>query len=211
MSATNILLYDIFSADGVYVRSVRCIDIHQQLAGGETAVLSDGSPPHQKVLVGAEVVLLPPQPSIHHRADPATQQWVDTRSLEQLKAAKWSQIKRSRDAAEYGGFTHNGLVFDSDPDSVQRISGAVTMAMIAASADAPFSIDWTLADNTVHTLTGEEVVQIGLALGAHVASVHATARTLRLAIADAADVEALAAIAWPEPPAMLDPTETETT
>lgn len=193
----SITQHDIFDAAGVYARSVRCIDIEQQLAAGETAFPSDGSPPHQKVLVRAQAVLLPPQPSMFHRADPATQQWVDTRSLEQLKAEKWSQIKRARDAAEYGGFTWGGLAFDCDQVSAQRIGGAVTMAMIAASAGTPFAIEWTLADNTVQTLTGEEVVQVGLALGAHVASTHATARTLRLAIADVADAEALAAIAWP--------------
>jgi hypothetical protein len=190
--------YDIFDAGGVYRRSVRCTDIEQQLIPGETPVLNDGFPPTQKVLVDGVVTRLSTQPTLFHRTDPASLSWVDTRTFEQLKAFKWAQIKKARGFAEGGRFTHNGFVFDSDPLSIQRLSGAVLMALIAEQAHQPFSVDWTLADNTVHTFSGTEIIQIGLALGAHVSNVHSVARGLRQEINSAANPQEVAVIKWPD-------------
>lgn len=136
-----------------------------------------------------------PHPS--HTWSNATMEWVDARSLEDLKTAKWAEIRAARDAAEFGGFTWDGDDFDSDVASQARIMGAVQMATLAAMAEQPFSIEWTLATNIVRTLDGAGMVAVGLALGAHVAQQHETGRSLRAAIEACTTAAEVEAISWP--------------
>jgi hypothetical protein len=42
-----------------------------------------------------------------------------------------------------------------------------------------FSIDWTLADNTVRTLSQADMVNVGLAMGQHIQTQFSKARSLR--------------------------------
>ena len=132
--------------------------------------------------------------------DEATRRWVAMPTLAALRAAKWEAMKAARDAAEWDGFTWDGSTFDSDTVSQGRIQGAVQLALLAAQADQPFAIDWTLADNTVRTLSGSDAVAVGLALAAHVEAAFARGRELRAEIEAAADAEALAAITWEASP-----------
>ena len=123
--------------------------------------------------------------------------WIDQRAFADLQAAKWKEIKAERAAREFGGYTWDGSAFDSDEQSQSRIMGAVQMAVLAAAAQQTFEIVWTLADNSVRTLSGADMVAVGLALGTHVGTQHETARTLRAAIEAATTAEELDAIAWP--------------
>jgi hypothetical protein len=116
--------------------------------------------------------------------------------LSKAKSKKWIQIKQHRDATENGGFVWDGSRFDSTPISQSRTQGAVQMAQIAASTGQPFSIDWTLADNSVRTLTGPQMIAVGLALGAHINEQHVRARQLREQIEAATTPEQVQAVRW---------------
>lgn len=128
--------------------------------------------------------------------DATARRWVSSPTLAALKAARWLYIRTQRDAAEFGGFAWDGSMFDSDSASQARIMGAVQMATLAAAQQQPFEIDWTLADNTVRTLDGADMVAVGLALGAHVAATHAAGRALRADINAATTAEQVAAVVW---------------
>jgi hypothetical protein len=141
-------------------------------------------------------VLIAPQPGEYCIFDYTIKAWVDPRTLADRKAQKWSSIKMSRQAAEASGFTCNAHVYDSDPASATRISAAVQLAMIAKSASQPFSINWTLADNTIAVLDTAGMIAAGEALGAHIEVQQAKARGLRAQIEAAADVAALDLIVW---------------
>lgn len=122
--------------------------------------------------------------------------------LDDLKAGLWAEAKALRDAAIDAGVDVPGIGrFDSDPASRGNINGAVTMALVAASAGQPFAIGWKLADNTVTTLSGPQMIAVGVAVGQHVAACHAVAQALGIAIQAADDHAALAAIdigaGWP--------------
>lgn len=119
-------------------------------------------------------------------------------SLESAKGRKWSEIKVNRLTKEYGGFIYDGSVFDSDEDSTRRIVGATTLASLAKNSQQPFSIDWTLADNSVRTLNADSMIGAGEALGQYVASIHAISRTLRDQIENATTVEEVTSIHWPD-------------
>ena len=117
--------------------------------------------------------------------------------IETARARKWADIKAERDRLECGGFDMPGIGrFDSDADSRARIVGAVTAAKIAKDASQPFSVEWTLADNTAVMLDADQVISVGFAMLTHTTSTHEKGRNLRSAIVAAEDAESLDAITW---------------
>lgn len=125
-------------------------------------------------------------------------------SLDTAKAAVWARVKATREAkTDAPGAlvaTPFGVV-QSDATSQRNITGLVTMALIAQGAGAPFSAAFTLADNSVVSLSAPKMIGLGVAVGQHVEAVYARARVLRDAIESAADQAALDAIdidaRWP--------------
>jgi len=144
------------------------------------------------VVIDGRLEQLLERPSPAHTFDYTTKQWVDPRTLSDLQAAKWAQIKRDRDEAEFGGFTWDGSPFDSDAISQSRIQGAVQLAAMAPG----FTIDWTLANNSVRNLSAADLANVGAALGMHVATQHAKARTLRSQIEAATTAAEVDAVTW---------------
>lgn len=112
------------------------------------------------------------------------------------KDIKWARIKALRDAAEEAGFVWDGSTFDSDKTSQSRIQGAAQLATLAQMTGSPFSIDWTLADNTVRTLTAADMIAVGTAMGVHISTQHAIGRIKRQQIDAATTPEELDAIQW---------------
>lgn len=112
------------------------------------------------------------------------------------KDAAWERIKRARSDAEGAGFVHNGVRYDSDPLSCQRIASAVVLAMLAMQAGQPYSIDWTTFDNTSITLDANGMIGVGLACGTYIASIFTQARALREQIDAATTADELDAIQW---------------
>lgn len=119
---------------------------------------------------------------------------VDIRDLDAAKLQAWERIKTSRSQAEMSPFTHDGASYDA---SKEQISGAVQMALLAQLSGAPFSINWTLRDNTTKAHTAAEMIAVGVALGTHVAVVYDTGRILREQINAAVSNTELDAINWP--------------
>lgn len=146
---------------------------------------------YHDVVINAPVAL-PERPSPNHRFDYAKKQWIDPRTLNDIKLAKWAIIKQARSSAEFGGFTWDGSPFDSDAISQSRIQGAVQLAAMAPG----FTIDWTLANNSVRNLSAADLANVGAALGMHVATQHAKARTLRSQIEAATTPAEVEAVTW---------------
>lgn len=117
--------------------------------------------------------------------------------LETARINKWNNIKTYRDKQEYGGFIWNGSPFDSDPQSQSRIQGGVQLAILAQQANQPFSITWTLQDNTSRVLNGDDMIAVGQALAAHVQNIHTIGRVLREELNAATTVEEINSIVWP--------------
>ena len=124
-------------------------------------------------------------PSPHHTFDYITKQWIDPRSLDEIKAQKWAEIKSQRDQLEFGGFEFEGSVYDSDQVSQGRIMGA---------AGAGVDQTWTLANNTTVELTAQQLKELYAALQAHIASAHERGRIARQLIFDAETQDQVEAI-----------------
>jgi len=162
---------------------------------GQLATLTDYSGPLPAYWNGSAVQAIPEQPSASHTWNWSTKQW--TYDLTEGRAQAWARIKAARESMEFGPFVWDGQTFDGDSESQRRIQGAAQLATLAQATGQPFSIDWTLADNTQATLTATEMIGVGVALGQHVNGAHGIARTLRTQIDAATTPEELEAIQWP--------------
>ena len=161
-------------------------------ANEETVVLNtpkDGfavdDPPKSNMFYQDGWVEMPTQPSPHFIFDYEVKQWIDPRTLDEIKSQKWSEIKSGRDSLEFSGFEFDGGIYDSDQVSQGRIMGA---------ASAGVDQTWTLADNTTVNLTASQLQQLYAALQAHIASVHERGRIARQLIFDAETKEQVEAV-----------------
>lgn len=141
----------------------------------------------------AAFVEMPQRPSDHHVFDYQSKAWVDPRTLQDFKDAKWVEIKAAREAAEFSVFTWDGSTFDCDAESQARIRAAADRAR----RDSTTSITWRLADNSSRTLLASALDAVGNALDVHVATQHAIASALREQITAAISVAQLQNIHWP--------------
>ena len=136
-----------------------------------------------------------PNPGIAYYWDVNTEKWL--LDLPKAKAIKLAEIKDTRDSKEFGGFEWDGSLFDSDVVSQTRIQGAVQLALLAIQNNQPFSIDWTLKDNSVRTLTGEQIIQVGIALAQYITHLHEISRGLKVQVNNATTLQQVESITWP--------------
>ena len=128
----------------------------------------------------------PPRPEgVWYIFDYITEQWIDPRLLDEVKAQKWIEIKLQRDRLEFAGFTFEGNTYDSDQVSQSRIMGATI-----AGVDQV----WTLADNTTVELSASQLQQLYATLQAHIASAHERGRIARQLIFEADTKEQVEAV-----------------
>lgn len=133
-------------------------------------------PPKSNMFYQDGWVEMPAQPSPYFIFDYEIKQWIDPRSLDEIKAQKWAEIKSERDILEFGGFEFDGGIYDSDQVSQGRITGA---------ASAGIDQVWTLADNSTVNLTASQLQQLYAALQAHIANTHERGRIARQLIYEA--------------------------
>lgn len=191
--------YAIYSTTGQITRIVNCTpeDVVLQLSDGEQYLpMPDGDDTTYYVANGA-LVAFPPQPSPNHTFDWATKQWKDTRTLAELKAAKWEEIKRARDAAINAPLTTPYGVFDCDSDSRNNISNTAVMLQSMEQQGTPSTVNFVLADNTTVTLTSAQMTEVNILLGQKIQAAYATSTQLREQIDAAVIVSQLTQITWP--------------
>ncbi len=117
-------------------------------------------------------------------------------TLENAKDRLWNRIKMIRDTKENEPFEHDGNIYDSDK---VKVTGTALGAFMAVSTGQPFEVNFTLANNSVVTLDGLQMMAVGVALLQHIDNVHQIGRGLREQIyAPETDTfEKVAAIMWP--------------
>lgn len=147
-----------------------------------------------RVYSNEEVARRQARPSLHHVWSVPARDWVDARSVEQLRADTWEMVKRARADAINGHLVFEGMLFQTDAVSRAAISDAADVAL----HNPLYSDEWTTADNEIVDLTADQLIALQAAVVRHVSDQHATARGLRELI-EAPDVtrEQLLAVAWP--------------
>jgi len=79
------------------------------------------------------------------------------------KEAQMRDIDAARDADLNAGFEWNGMMFDSDEKSIQRINGIVTLSLL----NPAFETDYITQDNTIIHLSAGDIASLAEAAAAH--------------------------------------------
>ena len=187
------------AGNGNPLRRVQCVaaDVAGQVGAGQLAVsVAPPTGPLDAVWWNAGAaawVARGAQATAGQMWDKVAHAWVDSRTLVQIRAAQWSQVRAGRDAQVNATFVWSGSTFDCDPVSQMRIIGAVQMAL---QVGANFTIDWTLSNNTVRTLSMTDMVNLGMTMGKFVGAVVDHGRRLREQIQASTTASAVAATVW---------------
>ena len=186
------------TATGAIARVISCpaVDLNRQLQSGEAYLEVDGGDDASHYVEAGAMVAKVLRPSDDHVFDYDTKTWIDPRTLQQLKAAKWAGIKVARNKEIVSPLVTNYGVFDADEKAANNITKAVVLAQTLASVGQPVAIGYTLANNTVVTLGLSEMVTVGLTLAGREQSVRNKATGLRALIESASTESALAGVTW---------------
>lgn len=106
---------------------------------------------------------------------------------------KWEEIKVNRDNAEISGLPFKDKILDYDMRSAFKLDIAMETAKQVGEG---FSIDWTMQDNTVMTLTYSDLLSIPLIAANYSNELHKKARIYRDKIYNETDIKAIAKIKW---------------
>lgn len=98
---------------------------------------------------------LPARPSLDHEYDYTVDQWVDTRTIEQMRAIKHKAIENARDKRlNEASLWYAGINVDADPQAKQNLQDKVT-AMASRIARGtptpPQMLVWKDRDNVIHS------------------------------------------------------------
>lgn len=158
------------NTDGRIVGRIQGTDEIIALNTPDGCVAVDDPPSDHYYYIHPNWIPMPPRPEGYAEFDYRTKQWIDPRTLDEIKTQKWTEIKSMREQLEFGGFEYKGNIYDSDQVSQGRIMGA---------AIAGVDQVWTLANNTTVNLTGDELKELYAALQMHVAALHERGRIAR--------------------------------
>jgi hypothetical protein len=115
--------------------------------------------------------------------------------VEKAKPIAVQQINTWRDAQKELPFTVDGIgTFSADGDSKANIDGAAQAALMAKLGGQPFTINWSLHDDSEITLDADKMQAVGLGLMAHVNAAHTVARGYKNQVRLATDLSQIEAI-----------------
>ena len=140
---------------------------------------------------------IPPRPSEHHAFDYALKQWVDPRTLSDIKASKRNEINDARLTANESNFAYAGKQIACDSLSRSDIDGANGQILLTGEMPADWPGGWKAMDNSYVPITTVEdwkafyaaMYDQGLANFVH-------AQALKAQIEAAETVEEVQAITW---------------
>ena len=115
-------------------------------------------------------------------------------TLDEAKIAKIEYLKSTRNAKELEPISYNGVLFDADKDSLDRLNYAI----ITLTATHTESIQWTTAENTDVSMTVNDLNLVIASVGNRSNQLHIIYRNLKDQVNACTTVEEVEAITWPE-------------
>lgn len=112
-------------------------------------------------------------------------------SLDELKQAKLTELKSTRDTEEVKPIEYNGNLFDFDEKARDRINSA-----IVALSTTGQSIEWTTADNTEVMVNADDLRGVIANVAVRSNQLHAKYRELKEQVLACGTAEEVAEIVW---------------
>lgn len=145
-------------------------------------------------IVNGQLVPMTPEEEAAFEAD-------RTPTLPQARRLMRQRIAARRSLAEAGNFPHLGKGYESTAAALARLSILAQRARTAKAEATAFSVRMVAADDTETAMNADEVIALERSAGDYLIACSANARTLRQAVAAAADVPAVLAVdievGWP--------------
>jgi hypothetical protein len=116
-----------------------------------------------------------PEPEAHYRDNVNWKSTIEL-TLPLAKEKKWVEAKVKRHLVQFGGTATPMGPIDTDPESQNKVTGAVVMALVL---QANFNVPWTMKDNSVVMMDATMMTQVGMLVGHHVATCHAVGQVIR--------------------------------
>lgn len=193
------------TATGRLVGTVNCPDNMLALQfNAQTHFAVEGHFPDDEFYFDGGFLPMPPRPSAHHRFDYTVKQWLDPRTLQDLKDAKWAAVKVWRAAATVAPLMQTRFgIFDAKPGDVENVKD--TLAGLNAADALGIAVEpirWTMADENAEkyvTLTLNELREVAVLLLARGNEAHVRSRALFDQIEAATSAEELANVILPVP------------
>lgn len=144
------------------------------------------------------------QDGAHHSTDDARAQAIidNFDPLPEMQRRRLAELAAQRYARESAGVVIDGVRWDTTRAARSNLQGAVVLAQLSEAAGQSFSVSWKGIDGTFVTLTGDQIVAMGVRIGGYVAACFEREAALRdelLALADWQDVRDLdITTGWPE-------------
>lgn len=136
------------------------------------------------------------KPSNNHKFDYVSKTWIDPRTLDDVKLEKWKAIKFIRDNEINAPITTPYGIFDGDSVSKQKITELLTVTQIRLNKKLKANVKITLYDNTVVTLTGDQLLEVGLIFDDTEQVIRNKATGLRTTIYAATTIEQVNNVVW---------------
>ena len=109
--------------------------------------------------------------------------------LADVKARHKKQLNEWKELLEKSGFEFQGVMYQSDINSVQRMQVAVLSAQSALMVDEPFSINWATADNSEVTLEAADMVDLMDEYLSYSQDLHQQAKELKADVDEAESID----------------------
>jgi hypothetical protein len=195
------VVFTVLDASGEVLRVITTHDLEQLAvnvpAGGSSVV---GVPPTvsptDSYRVGGTWMAKPAQPSAFHQWDPVAKGWNETRTLAELKLARWGDMKAERERRMALPMVTSLGPFDATAADQDNLNKVISLLQLSIAAGGSNSANYTLADNTRPTFTLPQLQQAALEIGAQVQALYDTGNTLRQAIEASTTAAQVAAITW---------------
>ena len=115
-------------------------------------------------------------------------------TLEELKAAKLSEIKAARDTHCFANVTALGHSWQADKRNQDLLGSAITLAQ----SGLPLPLVWRTADNVNVPISSiSDLLAIAGEIAARTQAAYATSWALKAQVAAAASIEQVQAVVWP--------------
>jgi hypothetical protein len=150
--------------------------------GDETQASSRGD--NDLLLTDADWTVAPNVGDLWSGGKPA---WFTGPDLVALRLARCAEVDAMVDAKTVSKSTDAVCATPMGPaqcdqNSRLNITGAVVLAGLEAQLQQPFSINWTMADNSVVTLNGSQMIGFGETVAGYVSACHNNAHALKTRI-----------------------------
>lgn len=192
--------YALYQTNGRITSTLSCreedlphnIDCNKAAGAIETDVLNTAD----YFAADGELIRKSAKPSSIHEFDYNTKTWIDPRSLDEVRAQRWSAIKAQRDQAQLEIVVTRYGAVNAGAEARAAVSRLAASVASVSIADPGYQVQFTLANDSYVMLDANGLVEVDAAMFLAEQAIRARANTLRLRIQQAQGPAEIERVRW---------------